>query len=92
MNDTTPTYWFPAKRYGWGWGPPRVWQGWAVLAAFFVLLLVGGVSILPRLGAPWFVAYSFLLCVALMAICWMKGERPSWRWGRSAIGKKDARP
>ena len=27
-------YWFPAKRYGWGWGPPATWQGWAVLAAF----------------------------------------------------------
>ena len=25
-------YWFPAKRKGWGWGPPTVWQGWAVLS------------------------------------------------------------
>ena len=25
-------YWFPAKRYGWGWGPPNNWQGWVVLA------------------------------------------------------------
>jgi hypothetical protein len=24
-NDKT--YWFPAKRYGWGWGLPTVWQG-----------------------------------------------------------------
>ncbi len=24
-------YWFPAKRYGWGWGIPNVWQGWLVL-------------------------------------------------------------
>ena len=23
-------YWFPAKRYGWGWGPPQTWQGWVV--------------------------------------------------------------
>ena len=22
-----PRYWFPAKRYGWGWGPPSTWQG-----------------------------------------------------------------
>jgi hypothetical protein len=20
--------WFPAKRYGWGWGLPCCWQGW----------------------------------------------------------------
>jgi len=23
--------WFPAKRYGWGWGPPVCWQGWVVV-------------------------------------------------------------
>jgi hypothetical protein len=90
MTTPDPNYWFPAKRYGWGWGPPRTWQGWMVLAAFFVLLLVGAVSILPRLGAAWFVAYSFALCLGLMAICWVKGERPSWRWGRSAPRKNDA--
>jgi len=27
-------YWFPAKRYGWGWGIPVTWQGWAVMAIF----------------------------------------------------------
>src|SRR6266702_3273794 len=25
-------YWFPAKRYGYGWGIPTTWQGWLVLA------------------------------------------------------------
>lgn len=24
-------YWFPAKRFGWGWGLPSAWQGWVVL-------------------------------------------------------------
>jgi hypothetical protein len=28
-----PEYWFPAKRYGWGWGIPVTWQGWVVFAA-----------------------------------------------------------
>jgi hypothetical protein len=42
--------WFPAKRYGWGWGFPTVWQGWAVLAAFFALLAVGGLVVLPGYG------------------------------------------
>ena len=23
--------WFPAKKFGWGWGLPKVWQGWVVL-------------------------------------------------------------
>jgi hypothetical protein len=32
-EDHMSRYWFPAKRYGWGWGLPVTWQGWAVLAA-----------------------------------------------------------
>jgi hypothetical protein len=34
-------YWFPAKRYGWGWGLPITWQGWLVFAAFIGLVAVG---------------------------------------------------
>jgi hypothetical protein len=33
--------WFPAKRYGWGWGLPVAWQGWVVLLAWLALF-VGG--------------------------------------------------
>lgn len=25
------TIWFPAKSHGWGWGVPKVWQGWVAL-------------------------------------------------------------
>jgi hypothetical protein len=28
--QTERKYWFPAKRYGWGWGIPSSWQGWLV--------------------------------------------------------------
>lgn len=34
-------YWFPAKRYGWGWGFPIAWQGWLVFGAFLGLLVAG---------------------------------------------------
>ena len=75
------TYWFPAKRYGWGWGLPRVWQGWVVMGAFIALVAAGALVVLPFHGPVAFVAYCFLLCLVLMAICWVKGERPRWRWG-----------
>jgi hypothetical protein len=39
--QTEPKYWFPAKRYGWGWGVPSAWQGWLVMGAFLVLVLAG---------------------------------------------------
>ncbi len=80
MTDR-PTYWFPAKRYGWGWGLPRVWQGWVVMAVFAILLLAGARVLLPAYGSPVFVAYTVCLCVGLVAVCWVKGEPPSWRWG-----------
>lgn len=36
MNDE-PTFWFRAKRYGWGWGLPVRWQAWVVLIAYGAL-------------------------------------------------------
>jgi hypothetical protein len=74
-----PSYWFPAKRRGWGWGPPNSWQGWVVLAAFFALLAAGAALLLPSQRVAAFVAWSVLLAVVLAAICRIKGEPPSWR-------------
>lgn len=76
------SYWFPAKRYGWGWGPPTAWQGWVVFAAFFALLALAAYVYLPRHNVVAFLACSLLLVVALLAICFVKGEPPSWRWGK----------
>ncbi len=78
----TRRYWFPAKRYGWGWGPPRTWQGWLVMAAFVALLVVGAVVFLPRQQPGYFVAYAAILCAVLGVVCYVTGEPPSWRWGK----------
>jgi hypothetical protein len=74
-------YWFPAKRYGWGWGPPSAWQGWVVMAVFVILVLAGVLLFPPRESAPRFVGYVLGLAVALTGVCWWKGEPPRWRWG-----------
>lgn len=76
-----PRYWFPAKRYGWGWGAPVTWQGWAVLAGFVALLVVGSVVIPPARHLGWFFVYQAVLCAVLVAVCYRKGEPPRWRWG-----------
>lgn len=73
-------YWFPAKRYGWGWGPPNNWQGWVVLAGFVALIAVGAAINLPHSPAR-FIGYVAVLSVLLTAVCWWKGEPPRWRWG-----------
>ena len=74
-------YWFPAKRHGWGWGPPTAWQGWVVMAVFALLLLGGALWLLPGAGRGAFVAYAAFLCAVLVGVCWAKGEPPRWRWG-----------
>ena len=83
-----PKYWFPAKRYGWGWGPPTAWQGWLVLIAFFALVLAGAIVILPNAGQVPFLLYTVGLVAVLLVICWLKGERPAWRWGGSKGGHR----
>jgi hypothetical protein len=79
--ENSNRYWFPAKRYGWGWGPPNTWQGWIVL--IFYILAVTGLSLkfLPD-QHPVLFAIGILLPTAVMIfICWLKGEPPRWRWG-----------
>jgi len=73
-------YWFPAKRYGWGWGPPSCWQGWVVIAFYYIFLGVGALSIVPQPIA--FITFAAILTFLLFVICWFKGEPTRWRWGK----------
>ena len=73
--------WFPIKRYGWGWGAPKRWQGWAALAGF-VGLLAGGMPLVASRSHPAYaIAYAWALAGLLIGLCWWKGEAPRWRWG-----------
>jgi len=79
--NTEPKYWFPAKRYGWGWGIPQTWQGWVILAAFAALLIIGSVVLPPGRQPGSYFVYVAVLCGLLIGVCWLKGEPPRWRWG-----------
>jgi len=82
MHPSEPRkYWFPAKRYGWGWGLPSTWQGWVVLLGYLALVLGGIPALKVTKGTLVYLAYVVLLTVALVVICWLTGERPRWRWG-----------
>ena len=84
MQPTNKKIWFPAKTYGWGWGPPCCWQGWVVLGVWLALLIAGAIELLPSTnGHPfYFFGFVFALSLVLIAICWWKGEAPRWRWGK----------
>ncbi len=82
MNDR-PTFWFPVKRYGWGWGLPVRWQGWLAMGAYFGLLYFGFQYFEEQRDVRGLLIYSIGLTVVLVAIIVLKGERPAgWRWGR----------
>ncbi|MBV9863296.1 MAG: hypothetical protein JO267_14245 [Alphaproteobacteria bacterium] len=76
-------YWFPAKRYGWGWGLPVAWQGWLVLVAYIGLVVAGTRFFPPRTALPEYLGYVTALSVVLIGVGWLKGERPRWRWGKA---------
>nr|WP_237170312.1 hypothetical protein [Pandoraea thiooxydans] len=80
MTDGSKKYWFPAKRYGWGWGMPSAWQGWVVLVAYLTVV----VFIFRVLRQPLYASacYIGLATGALLVVCWCKGEPPRWRWGK----------
>ena len=80
-NDDRRRYWFPAKRYGWGWGPPTVWQGWAVMIGWLGILCGGLWVIGPHARPIERVVFVVIMVIALTTICYLTGEPPRWRWG-----------
>jgi hypothetical protein len=80
--------WFEARRYGWGWTPVTV-EGWIVTALFVAAVFVNAAIFIYRVRTGYdvhsakvtFYAWLVVLVVALIAICWLTGERPRWRWG-----------
>jgi len=65
--QSDPGYWFPAKRYGWGWGLPTAWQGWVVFALFLGFVAAG--TLLFRFLAPPKALAAYLAYVAVLSAC-----------------------
>ena len=72
--------WFAPKRYGYGAGLPLRWQGWVVLAAYFVVIGLAALLIPYALAA--FLSIVAIATAALLMVAARKtrgGLR--WRWG-----------
>jgi hypothetical protein len=79
------TYWFKAKKYGYGWYP-ATWQGWAVLTLYIVYVVYRANAVDAMFDTETSFAFrlSFELIlptIALITICYFTGEPPKWRWG-----------
>ncbi len=86
IKDNPHNYWFKAKLYGYGWTPVK-WRGWLVLS-IFLLFILWNASTLPISESVnedavlvWFLVKTFSAVLILVWICYLKGEKPRWRWG-----------
>jgi hypothetical protein len=69
--------WFAAKRYGLGAGLPIAWQGWAVLAGFFLVIGLAFWGFGP--DNPLALAVVIPAIAALLIIT-ARTTRGGWRW------------
>jgi hypothetical protein len=75
-------YWFPTKKYGWGWGLPTRWQGWIVYGVALSLMAALFFVFPPTVDPMLFMIGTWGVILALIAACLLKGEPPRWRWGK----------
>jgi len=73
--------WFRRKLYGWGW-TPSTWEGWVVILVWGILI------VLLASNVNYFNIISYLLILVLMSgllifVCYKKGEKPRWQWGKT---------
>jgi hypothetical protein len=78
--------WFRRKLYGWGWYPIS-WQGWAIIAvyAFLIAFIFSSIDAVQHSNSDVlinFVPRLIILTAILIFICYKKGEKPRWQWGK----------
>lgn len=78
-------YWFKAKKYGWGW-VPATWQGWIILLIYLLLVIyfafeISLIQYPTLLRIILFIGKIILLTIALIIVCYLKGEKLHWQWG-----------
>jgi hypothetical protein len=87
MEAKNNKFWFPAKRFGWGWAEPTCWQGWTVMIGWQVTMVLSAYlqwsnkQLLTKYHLAWFGTFPFLFGMFLVVagIYWAKGEKPRWR-------------
>ena len=77
-------YWFPAKRFGWGWGPPTTWQGWAVLIVWLAAIASAAFLLMPAHLVA-FLLFNLILIATLVAHLLCEGRATCLEVGRERV-------
>ena len=84
LQDNPKGYWFKSKLYGWGWTPVTR-EGWLAVIVYVVLVMIftmGLTDTTTLLDASLYsIVPIILLTLAMLWICYKKGEKPRWQWG-----------
>lgn len=77
--------WFKRKLFGWGWYPCS-WEGWVTILIFLACIIFFAGTINETSPARE-VMFTFILPLAILTsllirICYKKGEKPCWQWGK----------
>lgn len=78
---TKQKLWFRAKTYGWGWYP-STWQGFLVILVWAIIFTFLVIRFTKTLDFVTNYSLIFISLVILIYICYKKGEKPKWRWGK----------
>ncbi len=78
--------WFKAKMYGWGWQPTS-WEGFVVVGLYVAALIQLFISInkMSHSGSDALINFALpfiVITIFFLIICYAKGERSRWRWGK----------
>ncbi len=71
--------WFKRKLYGWGW-TPCTWEGWVTILVWIAVFLYT----VSKVDHEWLknLIVVFIMTGILIFICYKKGEKPRWQWGK----------
>ncbi len=77
--------WFKAKNFGWGWRPVS-WQGWLVTLIYVTYLVVtvnyAEKIVVGVMDAIFLIILPLVVVsICFITICFLRGEKPEWRWG-----------
>lgn len=78
--------WFVNKTYGYGWTPATL-EGWLVLLSYIVFNFFNFFRIHMYTNPTdesiaTFLVETFFATMILLFICYNKGEKLEWRWGK----------
>lgn len=87
------TIWFRRKSFGWGW-QPVTWQGWVIMVVYLVVIMKAFfiANMNAHSGSDALIGFALpfiIFTTILIVICYKKGEKPRWQWGKRIIDKNE---